>query len=251
VTTEGASSPADGGVPSAVAGDSDLQTFTLESLASARNYHRWLCDLVQPYLGEDPLEIGSGLGDYAETWLENGQSTITVSDADRSRRAMLTKRFAADPRVTVRDLDVFAPYDGAHSSLVALNVLEHIEDHVGALASAHRLVRPGGHVVMFVPAFPFAMSRFDRQVGHFRRYRLATLRRTYLDAGLRVERIHYVNAPGLLAWFVGMRLLGMTPQDGLTVRLWDRIVTPVTRAVESRIRPPFGQSLLAVGTVGR
>jgi SAM-dependent methyltransferase len=251
VTTEGALPPADGRIPQAVAGDSELQSFTLESLTSAVNYHQWLCDLVAPYLGDDPLEVGSGLGDYAETWLKNGQSTMTVSDADRTRGAALVKRFGADPRVTVRDLDVFAPYAGAHSSLVALNVLEHIENHVGALASAHRLVRPGGKVVMFVPAFPFAMSKFDRQVGHFRRYRLATLRRAYLDAGLQIERIHYVNAPGLLAWFVGMRLLGMTPQDGLTVRLWDRFVTPVTRAVESRVRPPFGQSLLAVGSVGR
>lgn len=248
---EGAARSADGAVPPPVAGDSALQTFTLESLTSARNYHRWLCDLVEPYLGDDPLEIGSGLGDYAETWMKNGQSRITVSDADASRRAALDKRFASDQRVTVRNLDVFAPHDAAHSAMVALNVLEHIEDHVRALAAAHRLVRPGGNVVMFVPAFPFAMSRFDRDVGHFRRYRLATLRSAYQAAGLRVDRIHYVNAPGLLAWFVGMRLLGMTPQDGATVRLWDRFVTPVTRAIESKVRPPFGQSLLAVGSVGR
>ena len=66
---------------------------------------------------------------------------------------------------------------------------------------------------------------------------------------MTTERIHYVNAPGLLAWFVGMRLLRMTPQDGWSVRLWDRFVIPGARAFESRVRPPFGQSLFAVGSV--
>jgi SAM-dependent methyltransferase len=230
---------------------SELQSFTLESLASAVNYHAWLCDLVQPYLGDDPLEFGSGLGDYAATWVRRGQQRITVSDVDSTRRAVLLERFADNPRVTVRDLDVLAPYEAAHSSLVAINVLEHIEDDRGALASAHRLLRPGGKVVIFVPAFPFAMSRFDREAGHFRRYRRESLRQVFTAAGLRVERMHYVNAPGLVAWFIGMRLLRMTPQDGATVRLWDRRVVPVARAIESRVSPPFGQSLFAVGVAAR
>ena len=68
---------------------------------------------------------------------------------------------------------------------------------------------------------------------------------------MRVERLHYVNAPGLLAWFAGMRVLRMTPQDGPTVRLWDRFVVPAARAVEGRVRLPFGQSVFAVGRVER
>lgn len=234
-----------------VAGDSQLQSFTLESLASAVNYHRWLTDLVRPYLGEDAIEVGSGLGDYAQTWLDTGLERLTVSDADQSRGSLLRSRFDGDARVTVRDLDVFHPYQGEHSAMVALNVLEHIEDDAGALRAAHQLVRPGGAVVMFVPAFNGAMSQFDRAVGHYRRYRKATLCSAYERAGLTMERVQYVNMPGLLAWFVGMRLLRMTPQDGPTVRLWDNLVVPVARTVESRVSAPFGQSLLAVGRVTR
>lgn len=233
-----------------VAGDSALQSCTLESLTSAVNYHAWLTDLVRPYLGEHPIEIGSGLGDYAQTWLDTGTPEITVTDRDPSRFGLLERRFGDDPRVHVRDVDVLAPEDGNHSALVAINVLEHIERDVDALASAHRLLGPGGGaVVMLVPAFNFAMSRFDRQVGHYRRYTVPTLRAAYERAGLEVERMHYINAPGLLAWFVGMRLMRMTPQDGPTVRLWDNAVVPVARALENRVRAPFGQSVFAVGRV--
>ena len=230
-----------------VSGDSELQSCTLESLTTAVRYHAWLTDLVRPYLGEHPLEIGSGLGDYAQTWIGTGTPQITVSDRDPTRFALLRRTFEGQDRVHVQDVDVLAPHEGDHSALVAINVLEHIDKDVEALRSSHQLLRPGGAVVTFVPAFEFAMSDFDRKVGHFRRYTVPSLRAAYEQAGLDVERIHYVNAPGLFAWFVGMRLLKMTPQDGPTVRLWDRAVVPVARAVEARVRPPFGQSVFAVG----
>lgn len=58
---------------------------------------------------------------------------------------------------------------GAHSAFVSINVLEHIADDVAALRSARSLVRPGGFVISFVPAFPFATSRYDLEIGHLRR----------------------------------------------------------------------------------
>jgi SAM-dependent methyltransferase len=244
------SDAADQSVPlPAVAGDSELQTVSLESLSEAKRYHQWLTDLAFPHLGDHPVEIGSGLGGYAKTWLEDGLPAITVTERDESRLGVLQSTFGADPRVTVSDLDVFAPPQGDHSAMVAMNVLEHIEDHVGALRSAHSLLRPGGAVIMFVPAFQFAMSEFDRAIGHYRRYTVRSLSDVYEAAGLRVETIHYINAPGLLAWFTGMRLMGMTPKYGPTVKLWDAAVVPVARSVESLVRPPFGQSVFAVGRV--
>ena len=76
-----------------VSGDSKLPSGTLESLTTAVRYHSWLTNLVRPYLGEHPLEIGSGLGDYAQTWIERGTPQITVSDRDPSRFALLISHF--------------------------------------------------------------------------------------------------------------------------------------------------------------
>jgi len=230
-------------------GDQGLQSQTLESLADARNYHVWLASLARPYLGDDPIELGSGLGDYAERWLADGLPRITVTDIDPPRLALLTEKFADDLRVTVQGIDILGRPAGNHSSLVAFNVLEHIEDHIGALRAAHTLVRPGGTVVMLVPAFQFAMGRFDRMVGHVRRYTVKSLATAMTDAGLRVEKAHYLNMPGLAAWFVGMRLFRMTPGDGPLVRVWDNYVIPVARRLEDGRRPPFGQSVFAVARV--
>lgn len=236
-----------------VLGDAALQSTTLEEVAGAVRYHEWLTDLAVPYLGDHPLEIGSGLGDYAQTWLDGGLPSITVSDLEPTRLAGLRERFADDERVDVRALDVISdpvPDDLApHSSLVAFNVLEHIPDDVGALRGAQRFLEPGAHVVLFVPAFPFAMSRFDVAVGHVRRYTVNSLTRTLVAAGLQPLDVRYVNMPGLVAWTVGMKWLRMTPGEGPLLTVWDGGVVPVARALERRVRPPFGQSVLAVARV--
>ena len=58
---------------------------------------------------------------------------------------------------------------------------------------------------MLVPAFAFAMSRFDHDIGHHRRYTKETLGAAYRNAGIELEQLAYVNAPGLLAWLVAMK----------------------------------------------
>jgi 2-polyprenyl-3-methyl-5-hydroxy-6-metoxy-1,4-benzoquinol methylase len=219
----------------------------LESLASAQNYIAWLASLARPYLGDDPIEIGAGAGDYAEAWLDSGLGRITLTEADPHLLGELRSRFASDDRVAVRELDVTASPQAEHSAVVAFNVLEHIEDDVGALRSARNLVRPGGPIVMLVPAFEFATSRFDHDIGHHRRYTKETLGTAYRRAGLEVDRLAYVNAPGLLAWVVAMKWFRRAPGDGVLLRAWDTLVVPVTRRVEAVKAPPFGQSLLAVG----
>ena len=228
-----------------VAGDTELQTDVLEDLVSARNYRRWIVDLATPWLGEDPLEVGSGLGHYAEEWAAAGMR-ITASEADESRLGALHERFDADPRVAVRELAVPITESAEHTAVVAINVLEHIEDDVAALRAFAGLTATDGRVVLFVPAFAWALGSFDREIGHFRRYTKPTLRRSLEAAGLQVERLHYVNSVGLLAWLLVVRLLGQRPKDGLLLRVFDGLVVPVLRSVESRWRPPFGQSLFAV-----
>ena len=228
-----------------VEGDTGLQSDVLEDLRTAVNYRRWLCSLGVPFFGDDVLEIGSGLGYYAADWADMGVR-ITASEADPARLAQLTETFAGDPRVRVRELAVPIEEEADYSTVVAYNVLEHIPDDVAALRAFRGLLRPGGAVVLVVPAFPRAMSRFDRAIGHQRRYTRAALSSALGQAGLHVERCHYVNAPGLLAWYVGMRLLGGRPKEGPLLTVWDRAVVPVERRIERYVRMPFGQSVFAV-----
>jgi SAM-dependent methyltransferase len=224
------------------------QDAVLEDLGTAVHYIDWLASLCEPWLGDRPIEVGSGTGDYADRWRRSDRS-LTLSEADPDRLEALAQRFATTPDVATRLLTAPVTERADYTAAVALNVLEHIEADIEALRSFAGLVRPGGHVVVIVPAFQIAMSDFDRQIGHARRYRRADLRRRLEQAGLEPVTVHYVNALGLLGWLVLIRLLRGRPKDGLPLRVFDRFIVPVLRRVERRRPPPFGQSVLAVGRV--
>jgi len=231
-----------------ILGDQCVQSEVLEGLATAVNHRRWFVELAIPYLGDDPIEIGSGLGDYALEWAPHFRR-FTATEADPDRLTVLKERLGGHGTVEIRQMLLPTDEAGTYSGAVSYNVLEHIEDHVGALRSMSRLVRPGGRIVLIVPAFPFAMSPVDIATGHVRRYTKKTMRAALAEAGLTVERLHYVNALGLVGYYMATSVFRLTPKEGAMVKLYDRLVLPVTRAGERLVRPPFGQSVFAVARV--
>ena len=227
------------------------QDLTLESLAGAPNYQNWLADLAFPDLGKNPLEIGSGNGDYAEIWLNNGCQNITLQEIDLTRIQKLRDRFKGDKRVSVISDTETATYSNKYSSCVSFNVLEHVEDDQNLVEQMVRMVAPGGTVFILVPAFPFAYSSFDRSIGHYRRYTKNSLHSVMSSAGLESVHIRYLNPAGLVAWFFLMKLMKRSPKSGTALTIWDKTVVPFSAKIEQKVRAPFGQSCVGVGTVPR
>jgi SAM-dependent methyltransferase len=213
------------------------------------NYNEWLRSLVQPATSGRVLEVGAGVGTFTLALLQTADHVIAVEPSDRGSAA-IAQTTHGDSRVTVvhgyaMDAEAMGPFDGA----VLSNVLEHIEDDEGTLRELRALVRPGGCVAVFSPAFHFLMSDFDHSIGHVRRYRKAELRDRFVQAGFEIVEARYVNVPGFFAWLLVARLLRKRPTHSTLSRVYDRFVVPPTRWIESHIRPPFGQSVLVIGRV--
>ncbi|MEV4758775.1 methyltransferase domain-containing protein [Micromonospora sp. NPDC049559] len=231
-----------------ITGDQRVQSEVLEGLATAVNHRRWFVELALPYLGDNPIEIGSGLGDYALEWAPHF-SRFTATEADPDRLVALKERLSVEPKIEVREMLLPHSERGDYSGAVSYNVLEHIDDHVGALRSMRDLVRPGGAIVLIVPAFQFAMSPADIATGHVRRYTKKTMRAALTEADLEVEKLHYANALGLIGYFMATSVFRLMPKEGPMVKIYDTLVLPVTKAAEQVFRPPFGQSVFAVARV--
>ncbi len=231
-------------------GDRKTQHDVLEALAECENHRRWFAAFARPYLGEHPIEIGSGFGDYAKEWIPAAEK-FTATEADPALLPGLRAEMAAYPNVTVRQVLLPTEDRADHSCLVSYNVLEHIDDHVGALRSMARLVRPDGYIVLVCPAFPFAMSPVDIATGHVRRYTRRSMTSALSAAGLDVVEVRYANSLGLICYYAFTSLLRRQPKIGGTISFYDRLVVPVVRFAERLMgrRPPFGQSVFAVGRV--
>jgi SAM-dependent methyltransferase len=224
--------------------DSSLVS-TLDTLDDAVNYMRWIVDLARPHLRGPILEVGAGHGTFTGAFAEI--APVHAVEPGTHGSAFLRERFADDTRVTVTaGMISDVPEGPAYGSAVMINVLEHIDDDVGALRDIRSRLLPDGRIAIWVPAFQLLFSDFDRKLGHHRRYRKAGLRSVVESAGFDVVDARYVNAPGFFSWLLITRLLKQEPTAGPLVTIFDRVVVPVVRRLESIVAPPFGQSILLI-----
>jgi len=223
----------------------------LDSLSGADNYVAYIDDLCRPHFSGRILEIGAGNGDLTAVFGEHHR--VTATDISDRLLGQLRGRFAGHDRIDVKSYDalvddaVEGEASGVYGAAVMINVLEHLDGDVEVLRRIADQLVPGGTLIVFVPAFEFLYSGFDRSIGHHRRYRRSTLDRAFADAGLRPVGSRYVNLPGWFAWLLMVRLLDRPPTNPKLVKLYDRLVMPAVRWIEQRVTPPFGQSVFGVG----
>lgn len=217
----------------------------LDRLAGASNYTDWIFSHIEPYLGDDVLEVGAGHGTFTEL-IAARASRVVATDVSERCCDMLRTRFANDERVTVVEgsTEVTAgtpPFDAA----VLTNVLEHIKDDDAALAELAAGLKPGGRLLLWNPALSLLYSDWDRQIGHYRRYHKKALKAQLIRAGFEVKEIRYVNSIGALAWFVLCRLMKKVPSSEGRVNFFNSVLVPIFRRLEKKWGAPFGQSVFA------
>lgn len=215
-------------------------------MSEAVNYHRWIVEEFEPYLGRNVAEIGAGIGSVSSLLLQRDIDALTAFEPSVNMFPYLAELLEANPRARAVN-DFLAPnYAGAgFDSVLYLNVLEHIEDDELEVANAYSCLKPGGHLLVFVPALAWLYSDVDREVGHFRRYTRNGLLGLVKNAGLTPVISRYFDIAGILPWLVNFRLLRNPITEG-GVRVYDRLVVPVMRVVEGVLAPPLGKNVLLV-----
>jgi 2-polyprenyl-3-methyl-5-hydroxy-6-metoxy-1,4-benzoquinol methylase len=226
------------------AADAELVA-TLDSLDHAEHYGDWIMDMMRPYLRGDICEVGAGHGTLTPKLAAFGR--VIACDPSMRCADRLQERFGArdDIEVVHGGFDI-ASKERSFDTIVVINVLEHIEDDGAALAHFREHLRPGGHLLVFAPAFDSLYSDFDRRIGHFRRYHRGSLIAAMLRAGLEVVDAAYVNAVGAVGWWLMAKTLHRDPTSPWSVRLYDGAFVPVVRRLEAGRRLPIGQSILCV-----
>jgi SAM-dependent methyltransferase len=143
-------------------------------------------------LGVEPparvLDAGCGWGVTLGALERQGFQAVGM---DVSRRTL--ERLDRPERVLV-EADLTQPIDRPiepFDAVLALDVIEHIDDDRAVVARLAELARPGGLVVVSVPALPELFTEFDAIQGHRRRYRPESLRGAFESTGLRVERVFW------------------------------------------------------------
>ena len=222
----------------------------LRQMAKATRYRRWQFEMIAPYISGRVLEVGGGIGNFTPDLARVAESVVSLEPNAYCHRLLVdsTKelRNVSVYNVTAEDLDRHLGQEYRADTVVCMNVLEHLQNDEAAVRSFSRRLKPGGVLVLLIPAMPWAFGEIDRRLGHYRRYAKAGARALLEKAGLAIVKLRYFNFIGIWGWLWNARVAKSATQNDAQIHIFDNYIVPWQSRLESWLPAPLGQSLLAV-----
>ena len=227
---------------------------TLNVIAAADNFNEWVFNTIQPYCKGEILEIGSGVGNISNYFINSGAS-ISLSDIRNNYCDILTKKFHKKPNVrSIQNIDLVADnFEQVHAKQInqfdtvfALNVIEHIEDDLLAIANCKKLLKKGGTLIILVPAYKVLYNRFDKELFHYKRYLKKEMIQLFHDNALIIKESFYFNALGIVGWFFSGKLANNKTIPSSQMGFYNKIVV-IAKTIDFILFRKIGLSAIVIG----
>jgi glycosyltransferase involved in cell wall biosynthesis len=211
----------------------------LERLNRAPRFTRWMADVLRPFVGQRVLEIGAGTGNMSVHLMP--RESYWATDVNPHYLDYLLTLRGTRPYMRVARTNAMEgesyPKGQSFDTVVALNVIEHVEDDLQALRNIWDALEDGGHAIILVPYGPGIYGTLDEVLGHFRRYTKEQLVDVAQRAGFRVEQVLKFNRPGVPAWWLNGRILHRKTFGLAQIRMLN-VLTPLFRMVDPLLPLP-------------
>lgn len=189
---------------------------TLQVIAKAANFNKWMYDCFRKHLHGEILEIGSGIGNISKYIIAEKHKT-TLSDYNPEYCNWLKNNFSSYENVKdVLQIDLLHPgfkneynrLKEKYDCIILLNVIEHLHDDSLAIQNCLFMMKPGARLIVLAPAYKWLYCNLDKQLGHFRRYTLSSMVRLFKNNNLEISEKKYFNFLGTLGWLFFGKILG-------------------------------------------
>lgn len=202
------------------------------------------------------LDIGCGNGNVLRAIGEWGKRRMVLAGMDPFREGLVNAKSSAAGAWVQGDV-MALPFGQRFDAVGLFDVIEHLEDDGQVLEAARRVLRPGGIILITVPAHQSLWSHFDVLACHKRRYEKGQLEERLVAAGFEVQFLSYYMALTFPILFIWRRLARKLASTAVQSGAADLRVYPIAnellfwaltieRHLLLRWGLPFGSSLIAV-----
>jgi SAM-dependent methyltransferase len=218
----------------------------LARLSRAPRFNRWMADIVRPYVGRRVLEVGAGTGNL--TVKIAPREIYWATDVNPHYLETLGELRNSRPYLNVQFTDITRlktfPQGQNFDTVICLNVLEHIEDHVAALRNIWTVLEVGGRAIVLVPQHPGLYGTLDRVLGHCRRYTETELLGVGKKCGFSASKILQFNRVSAPGWWLNGKILRKATFNLSQMKLLN-ISVPLLRHIDPWLPLP-ALSLIAI-----
>jgi 2-polyprenyl-3-methyl-5-hydroxy-6-metoxy-1,4-benzoquinol methylase len=227
---------------------------TLETLSEAERLNEWMYSTIKPFCQGPVLEIGSGIGNISQYFLQNGMD-ICLSDLREEYCQLLHKKFDRNQFLLgIEHMDLvdpdfdtkFSAHFGKYKTIYALNVVEHIEDDAKAIENCWKLLQKNGNLIILVPAYNWLYNKFDEELGHYRRYTRKSLSKLFKNQEFKIIHRQYFNLAAMFGWFWYGKILGRKILPKGPIETYNKLV-PIFKIADKIVFNQVGNSVIAVG----
>jgi 2-polyprenyl-3-methyl-5-hydroxy-6-metoxy-1,4-benzoquinol methylase len=222
----------------------------LELFENAKNWKRYLAKKTTPYIKGDVLEVGAGIGETTPFLSNNSVRSWLCLEPDEHlyniiEQKISNKTLPKNCRAKCGNLNNISLAE-KFDTIIYIDVLEHIEDDRKEIERACVHLKENGYLIVLAPAFQLLYNRFDKAVGHYRRYSKRTLRNIIALRSLSEKRMMYLDFFGVLLILTNKILFRKTYPSKTTIVVWDQIFIPMSRIADKLFKYSIGKSVIGV-----
>ena len=215
----------------------------LDNFDRATIWRKYIYFEIKKFIKGNILEVGAGIGSFTKNYIDKAEK-LTLSEIDLNNYEIISKKFKNNKiKITNK---VTEKLNDTYNTIMYLNVLEHIENDKDEINKAINKLQTHGHLVVLVPAHDKLFSKFDKAVGHFRRYE----KDFFLNLNLKnckIEKLVYLDALGYLLYYLNKIFFKEEVYPSkIKILIWDKIFTPITFFLDKILLNKLGKNILYV-----
>ena len=215
----------------------------LDKFDKATIWRKYVFLLIKKFIKGSVLEVGAGIGSFTDNY-KHKVNSLVLSEIDPQNLEVIKKRFPEEKFSFTNKFtkDLNQKFD----SIMYLNVLEHIEKDNDEIIKALEKLKKNGFLIILVPAHNKLYSKFDKAVGHFRRYEMNFFKNLEIENSKK-HKLIYLDAMGYFLYFLNKFFFKEEVYPSkLKIFIWDKIFTPMTIFLDKILMHKFGKNILYV-----
>ncbi|MDC0903388.1 methyltransferase domain-containing protein [Pelagibacteraceae bacterium] len=215
----------------------------LENFDKATIWRKYIYFHIQSFIRAKVLEVGAGIGSFTENY-KHKIKDLTLSELDANNLKIIKKKFKSTnlsfTNKTVKNLN--KNFD----TIMYLNVLEHVKNDKNEIKIAFQKLKKNGHLIILVPAHNELYSKFDKAVGHFKRYDKNFFDNLNLKNS-EIKKFIFLDSMGYLLYFLNKFFFkDEVYPSKFKILIWDKIFTPMTFFLDKLFLNKFGKNILYI-----